>query len=274
MDHSGAQSANPDSRAELAVLPGQRRYKLISCEIIFREACLLAAQSEHVVDVEFLRKGLHDAGKETMLATIQEAVSGVSADDYDAVLLGYGRCNDGLVGLTAGELPVVLPRAHDCITFFFGSCRAYQEFFSESPGTYFRTTGWTERGAGDDDSVMAQLGLNRTYDDYVAQYGEENAKFIMESMGGWTENYKYLAYIEMGLELDEKYAQLAREEARERGWEFRLLKGDLRLLRALVGGQWDEDEFLVVQPGERVVADDDGGVVRAARFDNQGDQGV
>ena len=45
----------------------QRKLKFIGCEIIYREACHLAAMSANRVDVQFLRKGLHDLETATML---------------------------------------------------------------------------------------------------------------------------------------------------------------------------------------------------------------
>jgi hypothetical protein len=221
----------------------------------------LASQSRHLIDVEFLRKGLHDAGKLTMCQTIQNAINKVESKDYDAILLGYARCNDGVVGLVARDIPLVIPKAHDCITLFFGSQQAYQDYFSKYPGTYYRTTGWTERGGADDDSVMAQLGLDRTYQEYVEKYGQDNAKFIMESMGNWIENYEYIAYLDMGLPCDEAYAELASKEAQDKKLKFQRLHGDLRLLRQLLDGQWDPAEFLVVQPGQKVTADNSGAIL-------------
>ena len=241
----------------------QRRFKLISCEIIYREVCLLVGRSRHIVDVEFLRKGLHDAGAEKMVREIIDVVSAVDCSLYDAILLGYGRCNDGLAGLTAPAVPLVVPRVHDCISFFFGSARAYQGYFDQHPGTYFRSSGWTERASGDEDSVMGQLGLQRTYEQYVAQYGEDNAKFIMESLGSWTESYKYLAYMDMGLAVDQAYAARAEQEAAEKKWEFKHLEGNWGLLDRLVNGQWDSSEFLVLRPGQRIAPDDSGAILAA-----------
>ena len=87
------------------------RLKLISCEIFFREMEFLLERSPHAIDVEFLQKGLHDIPTEEMLKRIQAQVDAASEQDYDAVLLGYGLCNNGLVGLTARNIPLVLPRA-------------------------------------------------------------------------------------------------------------------------------------------------------------------
>ena len=141
-----------------------RRLKFIGCEIIYREACRLAALSPHLVDVQFLRKGLHDLEKKDMLARLQEAVDAASADPaYRAVLLGYARCNDGVAGLRARRIPLVIPKAHDCITFFFGHRDRYKEYFDAHPGSYFHTTGWLERNDStvpDQRGVMAKLGRN------------------------------------------------------------------------------------------------------------------
>ena len=49
-----------------------RKFKFIGCEIIYREACRLAAMSPHMIDVEVLRKGLHDLETRDMVAKVQE----------------------------------------------------------------------------------------------------------------------------------------------------------------------------------------------------------
>jgi hypothetical protein len=90
-----------------------KRFKLISCEVFYREMCHAVAQSPHIVDIEFLPKGLHDLGSAVMRERVQAALDKVDSTGYDAVLFGYGLCNNGLVGVTAREIPVVLPRAHD-----------------------------------------------------------------------------------------------------------------------------------------------------------------
>ena len=41
------------------------------------------------------------------------------------------------------------------------------------------------------------------------------------------------------------------------------LKGDIGLLRRLVDGDWNPDEFLVAQPGEKIVPTYVGGIVQA-----------
>ena len=251
----------------------RHRYKFIGCEIVYREACYLAATGSNQVDVEFLLKGLHDLPRQEMLAKLQATVDSVSADmGYEAILLGYARCNDGLVGLTAGKIPLVIPRAHDCITFFFGSRAAYNDYFDRFPGTYFMTTGWAERNVFGDgaysrpaygkDGVMAKLGLTEPYEDMVAKYGKDNADYIVESLGGWLKNYTRSLYLDMGACDEQPLIAQARKQAEERAWEFEIRKGDWALLRKLFLGQWDAD-FVVVPPGGHIVARNDEAVLDA-----------
>ena len=100
------------------------RLKIIACEVLCREICLLAAGSPNQVDVEFLPKGLHDMRSVRMLERLQQTLDAVDGTRYDAVAFGYALCGNGLAGLAARSIPVVLPRAHDCITLFLGSARA------------------------------------------------------------------------------------------------------------------------------------------------------
>src|SRR5208283_2681137 len=128
----------PSMTGSIPGSPPKRKLKFIGCEIIYREACWLAATSPALVDVEFLHKGLHDLETPDMVARVQAAIDVVDPyAGYEAVLLGYARCNDGLVGITARDVPLVVPRGHDCITFFFGSRAAYRSYFDANPGTYY-----------------------------------------------------------------------------------------------------------------------------------------
>ena len=229
--------------------------RAICCEIIYREACRLAADSPLIVDLEFVPKGLHDIGSERMLARLQERIDAVDPESYDVTIAGYALCNNGVVGLQATRTTLVLPRAHDCITFFMGSRQRYREYFDAHTGTYFRTTGWSERSsAREEEGVHTQLGYDKTYEEYVEKYGEDNAKYIWEVLGAWKSAYSRMTYINMGMRLGDEYAARAREDAVANGWEFERIEGDWTLLGKLFQGDWDDEDFLVVEPGDGVEA--------------------
>jgi hypothetical protein len=226
------------------------RLKLISCEVLYREMCAAAARSPHQVDLEFLPKGLHDLGGPAMRARLQEAADRVDATQYEAVLLGYALCGNGVAGLVSRTLPLVIPRAHDCIALLMGGRDRYRIYFENHPGVFFRSTGWLERGQDLDQAALL-----------IARYGEDNGRYLIEQFNGYQRNYRKLAYIATGLEPDGSFERQAREEAARRGWQFEIIRGDLRLFERLVAGDWDENDFLVVPPGWRVKPTYDGGII-------------
>lgn len=235
------------------------RLKLIGCEVLCRELCYVASRSRNLVDVEFLPKGLHDMGSRGMLRRLQEALDGVDASRYDAVVLGYALCGNGLAGLTARSMPFAVARAHDCITLFLGSRERYLDYFHSHPGVYFQTTGWIERGAGLA-TLDPQIFLG--YDEMVAKYGEENARYLQREL---TKHYRQFTFIEMGVEPDGGYEERTRKEASRRGWQFEKLQGDLGLLQRLVDGEWNERDFVVVPPGWRLAVRHDSSILGAEK---------
>jgi hypothetical protein len=56
--------------------------------------------------------------------------------------------------------------------------------------------------------------------------------------------------------------QQARDDAQRRGWVFERMQGDSGLIQKLVSGSWDQD-FLVLQPGERLKMTCDAAVIGA-----------
>lgn len=247
------------------------RYRLIACEVAYRELCLAAAVSKNVIDLHFLTQGLHDLQSTTMAARIQEAIDATPEGRYEAILLGFGLCNCGLVGVRARNTPLVLPRAHDCITLFLGSKEAYQKDFEENKGTFYLTTGWVERDKDNientmdhEDNMLRKMGLDKTFDEYVALYGEEYARMIMGTLTGM-EHYQKLSHIRMELapEAEARVEAAGAEHAKTKGWAFEAIKGRMDLFLALAAGDWDEEKFLIVKPGQVIQQAYDERIVRA-----------
>jgi hypothetical protein len=245
------------------------RLKLIACEILYRELCAVIARSVNQIDVEFLTKGLHDMGQMGMSSRLKEVLAQVDPTRYDAILFGYALCSNGLVGLEAPAVPVIIPRGHDCITLFLGSKERYLDYFQKNTGVFFKTSGWIERGNGliqpGNEAVQYQAGNPQTLEALMAKYGEENGRFLFEQLGNMMQNYGRVTYIEMGVEPDDRFERRANEDAAGRGWKFEKIPGDMSLLQTLVDGPWDAERFLVLQPGERVAASFDDNIIKAER---------
>ena len=237
--------------------------KLIACEVFYREACMSVATSPHRVDVEFTEKGAHnDSAK--LRALLQQKIDAAEAvpQPWDAILLGFGICGNSTVGLAARKTRLVIPRAHDCCTIFLGSREKFREYFKDNPSLPFSSAGYMERGGPSIHDASASIipGLGDKYEEYVTQYGEENAKYIMESL---TASVSHAVdgqadirwvFIDVPELAHLGFAEKCRIEAEATGRKFVLLPGDMRLVRGLVHGQWDPKEFLVVEPGQRIGA--------------------
>jgi len=230
-----------------------------------RELADAIAHSPHTIDVEFLTKGLHDLGGAHMREALQALVDDADPARHDAVLLGYALCGNGLHGLEARRVPLVAPRAHDCIALLMGSRQRYAAYFNAHPGVFFRSTGWLERGR-DIEQLTRAAGTDFTLADLIAKYGEDNGRFLYDEFTRYQRQYQQLTFIETGLECDGRFEQQARAEAAEKNWTFDTIRGDLTLFRKLVEGAWDPADFLVVAPGGRIVASYDDDIIKTERI--------
>lgn len=259
----------------MCTLP-KMRLKLISCQVFCREAEAVIARACNWVDVEFLPKGLHELPCAQMCDRLQAVLDGVDPGRFDAVAFAYGFCSHGLAGLRARTLPLVVPRAHDCITLLLGSHGRYMKEFDENPGTYYRSCGWLENAVNPDDinalSFARRNNLHASFEELAARYGEEDARYLMSEMGGASEHYSRLAFIETGVERDDRFERESRQDAERRGWAFQKIRGDLTLLQRLVDGDWNE-EFLIVKPGFQLEPTYDDALVRSIKTPEVLDRG-
>ena len=209
------------------------RTKIIACATVIEEMLPLipAGMATEVLDF-----GLHlrpQGLKQTLQATID-----ANGADFDTLLLGYGLCSLAIVGLTARDCTVVIPRVDDCIAIFLGSRDAYTEQAKKEPGTYYLTKGWIEVS----DTPFEE------HKRLVEKYGQKQADRIMGLM---LKNYKRLAYIDTGQQDQERYRQYAQKTAQKFNLRFEEIIGSDALVRKMLLGPWD-DEILVAPPGHTI----------------------
>ena len=239
------------------------RLKCLGCEALARIIYLCAAQSPHTVDIELYQIGLHQEPPD-LRARLQERIDATTGQAYDAIVMAYGLCGQATAGLVAPDIPLVIPRAHDCITLFLGGRKRYSDEFVNHPGTYWHALDYCERGTGSislgaDASAEAQ----KVYDEYVEKYGKDNADYLMDVMGAWQKHYDRAVLVDMGVGDSTAVEARTRSDAARRSWTFERMAGDLVLVRRLLWGDWEAD-FLVLEPGQKVVATHDGNVLECA----------
>lgn len=240
------------------------RLLAITCDILSRPAFFFAARSPHTVNVVQLSAALH-AEPLTLRQRIQHQID-AAGPEVDAIVLAYGLCGGATAGLVARQAPVILPRAHDCITIFLGDRDRYNSEHESTPGTYWYIQDQIDRGNDLKGWLLGDAAraedVAATRAEYVSRFGADNAEYLMEVLGEWRERYERGSFIDTGLGDSEAAAEHARQEAERRGWRFERTLADLRLVKRLLYGEWDDD-FQVLQPGQRLEMSFDDEVVRA-----------
>jgi Protein of unknown function (DUF1638) len=227
------------------------KLKLIACNVFQREACWCLATTPHLVDPVFVELGMH-VNPSHLRERLQALIDAEDAQDirHDAVLLLYGLCGNAGVGLVSRRTPLVIPRAHDCATLLLGSVSRYEAVFGCNPSRPFSSLGYLERGMETYRTEGGFFGtVGDTYETYVERYGEDNAKYIWQTLHPVREDEPALF-----IDLPETSTPEAMERARARleadgtAREWKVEAGNIRMIHQLINGVWPAEEYLVVPP--------------------------
>lgn len=190
--------------------------------------------------VIYNKYGLHQIPGRIKL-TLQEQIDAIEVPSL--IVLGYGLCGSGLVGLESNHHTLLIPCVDDCITVMLGSHEAYMQQFGSVPGTFYLSKGWLESGS----QPLTE------YQDCVEKYGEDNAKWIMDQQ---YQNYRRLAFVAHNQQDLDEYRPQAKEVARFCGrWdmEYEEILGSDRYVRKLVEVALDpsiaDEDFVIISPG-------------------------
>ncbi len=232
------------------------KLKVVSCAVLERELQLCASRSRNEIELFFLEQGLHNTPDE-LRRRAQEAIEQAQGQGFEAIILGYGLCSRGVVGLKSGKTRLVVPRGHDCITFLLGSKEWYREYFDSHPGVYWYSAGWIEHN-----DQPSRERYERVLAEYTEKYGQDNAKYLMEVEQSWIRNYKQATYVDWGWPDAQEQKDFTQRCAKEMGWEYDELLGQSGLLQRLLDGDWRGDEVLVLEPGQEVAESFDENIIR------------
>ncbi|WP_206812535.1 DUF1638 domain-containing protein [Paradesulfitobacterium ferrireducens] len=222
------------------------KLKLIGCQSTMNEVRWLGIDQE--MDSEFLDYSFH-ARPDKLHRKLQELID--QSQDYDLIILTYGRCSNSVVGLVSPRVPLLFPATHDCIGLMLGSNARHMEMFRENSLTYYFSQGWLDYGR----TPYAE------YLEYVEQFGEKKAKKLIEALYG---RYQKAVLIKTpGMRDLEGYRQQVKEIADFFGWKVGEIEGDLNLLNAVVRGK-KAAETVYVEPGKPVTLE----MLRSERYEN------
>jgi N-methylhydantoinase A/oxoprolinase/acetone carboxylase beta subunit len=231
---------------------------VIACAVLALDIKHAAEQLEMEVGTRFLEGGLHNSPN-LLREKLQAAIDEISAaGNCDRIIIGYGICGRGTVGIQSRDIPLAVPKVHDCVALFLGGDAAYRREFNKYPGTYYISGGWYEEKTEpiSQQKQSAYYGSEKlNYKELAEKYGEREAKETIEFLSTWQKNYQRAVFIETGAKRSPKYETYAREMAKAYGWKYEKLLGDQSLIRALLTARKTTDEILVVPP-QHVIAFD------------------
>lgn len=227
------------------------KLKFIICKVVQKEAYWVAARSANTIDIVLMPQGLHNT-PELLRAEVQKELDKTcdnQGNTYDAMLLGYGLCGNGCVGLKAA-ITTIIPRAHDCITLLLGSKEAYQQYLDSHRGVYWYSDGWIAT-----DTMPGKERVERLIAEYSEKYGADNAQYLMEMEQMWMKEYSWATYIDWNLADSERQQQYTRDCAAYLNWQYDYVAGSPSLMQNLVDGKWDDSDFLAVPAGKAIAED-------------------
>jgi hypothetical protein len=231
---------------------------VIACAVLADEINHFAASRPQVRRIEILPQGLHNEPVR-LQRELQTAVDRAEADPaVDAIVLGYGLCSRGVENLRHPRCPLVIARAHDCVTLFLGDKERYATYLREHPGTYWYTPGWIKSATPPGPDREKRLRA-----EFAQKFDPEEVDYLMEMEQHWVTNYSRATYVGLGVNETAKDVAYTRTCAACLGWQFDHLQGDSALLTALLDGAWDEARFLVVPPFHSIRLTADDSIIRA-----------
>ncbi len=228
-----------------------RRIHVISCAVLAVDIRHAAAELGIEIAATFLEGGLHER-PQRLRAELQRAIDHVSASgSCDRIVVGYGVCGQGTVGVRARNVPLVIPRVHDCVALFLGGDRPYRREFQKFPGTFYISAGWHEGKPVTlaERRRRASFGDRQlSYDELVETYGPRVADATFRFLNSWQRNYQRAAFIDTGAKPSPEAERHAREMAAEYGWVFEKIDGSPDLIRKMLSAEKTTDDILIVAP--------------------------
>ncbi len=236
----------------------KKKLCVVACAVLAIDMKHSAEKLGYDIEFKFLEAGLHNNPK-LLKEKLQAAIDEISAADLcERIIIGYGVCGKGTIGVQSRSIALTIPKVHDCVALFLGGDAAYKREFKKYPGTYYLSAGLCEQT----DASMAKrkqftyFGDKKLeFSDLVEKHGKKAALQTFDFLNSWQKNYQRAVFIETGIKKSLKYEKLAEEMAREYNWEYEKIKGSSFLIDKMITADHSTSEILYVPP-EHVIGFD------------------
>lgn len=231
-------------------------YALLTCDVFEDEVRLLGGENPPWVKYFCFEMGLHDRPDELRI-TIQRTIDELETDlNISHIVLAYGLCGNGLLGVKARSKSIIIPKAHDCISIMLGGMQRHQAYLKASPQSYFYSPGWIrgKRVPGPDREGELRKMFAEKYEDDPEMMDE-----MIEADRETFDHYSCAAYVDLTDNPEaESYCKTC---AKSMGWRFERLPADQSILSDLLHADWDKERFLMLNPGQAIAINSNGHMI-------------
>ncbi|MDI3535626.1 MAG: hypothetical protein PWP16_359 [Eubacteriaceae bacterium] len=212
---------------------------LIACGMIKDELNLAMENSGFFYDTIWMDAELH-INPDLLRSELQKAIN--QNQTYEQILLAYGNCGNGLVGLVSEKTKLACLRLEDCIHVLLHNEKNLKNIQGE---TYFITKAW----------INSKKSLKEEYHYAMTRYGAKRAEAIMGIM---FKHYKSMVLVDTGAYATDSWIYCAKHLSQVLHLDFKTMSGDVGLLEMFLSLKWDR-QVAEFEPG-RVISKDDFGV--------------
>ena len=213
---------------------------IIACRVMQEHLQKLLPPDSPVTYMDIL---LHNTPKK-LAAALQAELDALAQPS--TVIVGYGLCGNGLLGVKSGSHTLIIPRTHDCVAIFLGSHQRYVQRFFANPNTYYLTRGWLE---AKDEPLQDYL-------DYVRDYDEETADYLVEMKYRHYRKLTMVGFSQQELDECRPMAMRVAEFCKRWNMEYEEIVGSTSMLETLLTMpeklDAEDSEFVVLRPGTEI----------------------
>ena len=214
---------------------------LIACSMIEDEINAVCDCFEGPdIEIRWQERGHHN-DPEKLHTVIQTEINKAENDGTDLIMLAYGLCGNGAVGLHTSKAVLAMPRFDDCVNMMLCTGKRDRRNYL-SAGHMYLTGGWTK-----DEGALLDM-----FESYLSKYGKRKADKLMKIM---LASYSSVTVIDTGCYEMEPVMEYAAECAERFGLERNVVPGGNEPMCKLLTGEWDGD--IIVREGRKAIEEID-----------------